>query len=755
MTYQTSRVAQILTDFAQYFSQSAWYSDLLVWLSQLILNLMKTLVDAADTLLDKVYILFDFTRSSQVTSFLKTFYPYLWIPFAMALVILGYQLIMNKEETKPKVVQNLLIAVLVITAMPNMMLMINDFTKTATTYVKDNDWGVEETTDPNFTFADRIILDQLTDLRYLNRLDWDMKKLKGDPPRRNNITTKAQLDSLDWTEKLWSKGSFDGKLESDEKINDSLSGSEKKEFVFDYYLQYNDKSKAVEAVKIQDHSIMTFLIRSYYRYHIDFVAVLITLGAAALVLFFTAFKTAKLLWELAFHQFLALIFSASDLNTGQRIKAILKSMASIYMTIFLSVVLLKFYLMSSSFINSQNSLPTLVRAFILLFLALACIDGPNILERILGIDVGLKSGFHTAAAAFRGGQSIFRGAKAAGHAVSNAGKGVAGAASSFFSRKQNDVSGYSPKGYQGENISIYHSSNQRREGDSKESSRQDTSKSIYNQNKSESTAAHQGDSGSIYQKGEQSSQSNVGIQQEQNAEQASLYTSNSAQQSDSQTISQFSAGDSANAQSPSLYENTSHTVEKKEETKPASSPSASGTKGLGISASGQEKLSPPGIAGKNSERPKEIGGLSKSSQNPSLFGGKPSAIPPASPLTQNKDKLGSHGAKSSDLPINRDLASLSSDKKDSLYSKPLDSSNREPSGKTDHPNAPSLHQEPPVISFLEKGHAGSLENAAKPSIFPEPDSSQPEEQTLFPPELPDKPLEQPPENPNQPEKPKP
>ena len=557
MTYGNSRVAQILTDFAQYFSQSAWYSDLLVWLSQLILNLMKTFVDAADTLLDKVYILFDFTRSPQVTSFLKTFYPYLWIPFAMALVILGYQLIMNKEETKPKVVQNLLIAVLVITALPNMMLMINNFTKTATTYVKDNDWGVEETTDPNFTFADRIILDQLTDLRYLNRLDWDMKKLKGDPPRRNNITTKAQLDALDWTEKLWSKGSFDGKLESDEKINDSLSGAKKEKFVFDYYLKYNDKSGQTEAVQIEDHSIMTFLIRSYYRYHIDFVAVLITLGAAALVLFFTAFKTAKLLWELAFHQFLALIFSTSDLNTGQRIKAILKSMAAIYMTIFLSVVLLKFYLMSSAFINSQQSLPTLVRAFILLFLALACIDGPNILERILGIDVGLKSGFHTAAAAFRGGQSIFRGAKAAGRTVSNAGKGVSNAVGSFFSRTHNNVGGYSPSGSHGQNASIYASSHPQKETSQKPSSYQEDSKSIYNQGQlhpgSEANSTQQNDSRSIYQNGGQSSQSNVGIQQEQNAEQANLYTSNSANQSDSQTVSQFSAGDSANVLSPLLH----------------------------------------------------------------------------------------------------------------------------------------------------------------------------------------------------------
>lgn len=192
MTYTTSRVVQILTDFAQYFSQSAWYSDLLVWLSQLILNLMKTLVDAADTLLNKVYVLFDFTQSEQVADFLRAFHNYLWIPFAMALLILGYHLIMNKDETKPKVVQNLMIAVLVITAMPNMMLVINDFTRTATTYVKDTDFGAVEQVDPNFTFADKIILQQLTDLRYMNRTGWQDSMTV-----RNNISTKEQLDALD------------------------------------------------------------------------------------------------------------------------------------------------------------------------------------------------------------------------------------------------------------------------------------------------------------------------------------------------------------------------------------------------------------------------------------------------------------------------------------------------------------------------------------------------------------------------------
>ena len=134
---------------------------------------------------------------------------------------------------------------------------------------------------------------------------------------------------------------------------------------------------------------------------------------------------------------------------------------------------------------------------------------------------------------------------------------------------------------------------------------------------------------------------------------------------------------------------------------------------------------------------------------------------------QNKDKLGQQGAKPLDKPMNRELPSLSSDKKGSLYEKPLDRSLREPAGKTDHPNTPSLNREPPVISFLGKGHAGSSENDTKPSLFASHDSSQisppssllsgsqPEEQTLFPPELPEKPLEQTPENPEQSKPPKP
>ena len=517
----------------------------------------------------------------------------------MALVILGYQLIMNKEETKPKVVQNLLIAVLVITAMPNMMLMINDFTKTATTYVKDNDWGVEETTDPNFTFADRIILDQLTDLRYLNRLDWDMKKLKGDPPRRNNITTKAQLDALDWTEKLWSKGSFEGKLESDEKINDSLSGAKKEKFVFDYYLKYNDKSGQTEAVQIEDHSIMTFLIRSYYRYHIDFVAVLITLGAAALVLFFTDIQNGKA----AVGACLPPIPRPDFFRQRPEHRSADQSHFKIHGR----------HLYDHFPIGGAAEVLPDELCFHQLPAKPAYLS-PRLHPSVPGLGL-YRRAKHTGED-FRHRRGTEKRVPYCCGSVPRRSKYLPGSESCWTRCIQCWKRGFQcswlllfPYTQQCRRIFSQRFSRTKykylrflhpqKETSQKPSSYQEDSKSIYNQGGlhpgSEADSVQQNDSRSIYQNGGQSSQSQVGIQQEQNAEQANLYTSNSTSQSDSQTVSQFSAGDSASTPSPSssLYENTSHvshTAEKKQEAKPILSQTSTGSKGLEPSVPGKKSF---------------------------------------------------------------------------------------------------------------------------------------------------------------------
>ncbi len=65
----------------------------------------------------------------------------------------------------------------------------------------------------------------------------------------------------------------------------------------------------------------------FYRYDIDYVTCLITLGAMAIAIIFSAIKVARILWELAIYRVLAMFFSLADLHNGEKLKEIIKAFA--------------------------------------------------------------------------------------------------------------------------------------------------------------------------------------------------------------------------------------------------------------------------------------------------------------------------------------------------------------------------------------------------------------------------------------------
>ena len=111
---------------------------------------------------------------------------------------------------------------------------------------------------------------------------------------------------------------------------------------------------------------------------------------------------------------MATVFAASDLTNGQRTKQVLQSIGSIYVVLVLAVLMIKFYYLGSSYISSTIS-NGLVKAIALIFFAFAVIDGPNIIEKILGIDVGLRSGFQTLATMFMATSAVKSVVGGAGH----------------------------------------------------------------------------------------------------------------------------------------------------------------------------------------------------------------------------------------------------------------------------------------------------------------------------------------------------
>ena len=406
-------IKSILITFGDVMRQNHIIQWILNWCGWYIILLLKYIVDSAEFLLDQVYSINDFIFSDPVQDYINAYQPILWILFAIGFMILGWTLITDHER-QPKIFQNFLISLLVLTALPVMIVNVTAWTMQITefsqmnTSVADSFSAGEETA---LSVSESIIISNTTDLLWCHDAGWenlrDFNTGENLRPRPwNNLKT---LDGFDINEKIWSHDSSRYYYSYDE---------------FKYYLtQDTDGILSLEAI---EDSWWGLLIHDYSRYHVDWFPTVLTLFFTALALLFAAYKVARLIWELAVHQFLAMLFAAGDFTSGQRLKEILKSMASIFITIFLVSVMLKFFLIGVSYLQTQAQMNGFVKAMIIVFFALAAIDAPNIIERILGVDAGLRSVLHTGFAAARGFGNIKHKVTGAGRKAASAAAGAAG-----------------------------------------------------------------------------------------------------------------------------------------------------------------------------------------------------------------------------------------------------------------------------------------------------------------------------------------
>lgn len=393
------------------FSQSSLFTDVFVWIGWALARGLKTLVDAAETLLDEVYNLIDFTTYAGLDKVFTNsdIRLLLGVLFALAFLGLGVTLIFQGDKEKPKVIQNILIAFLVITALPSLMGMLNNLTLQA----KDAIMGTQSST------ADRIIADNVVDLIYIDGQGFDNYQVTDG--RVSSASGKA-VNGFS-SEESAKNVQF---IDATEKVTDDYKKNlNSPDYFFSILNTNSDGSLEVQELKANRFFGFDFT-GWYYRYNIDYVVIYISLLATGIALLFTSFKVAKLIFDLAIHGVLAVLFSASDLTNGQRAKKVLQSIGSIYVILVLAVLMIKFYYLGQSYISANIS-NGLVKAIILIFFAFAVIDGPNIIEQVLGIDVGLKSGFQTMATMFMASRMVSGVAGAAARTTGKIAGGAAGA----------------------------------------------------------------------------------------------------------------------------------------------------------------------------------------------------------------------------------------------------------------------------------------------------------------------------------------
>ena len=401
--------------------QSNIWKDFIRFMGYGLITFAKSLADGAVWTLNQVYKLFDFSNSTGVNEYVGKLLQFLWIPCLIAVLVLGFRMIFHTVDTNNygKYIQNICLTIIVVTGLPALMSSVANITKTI---IQDGTIGIQTNQVGNNRYSEtnKIIAEYLTDFDYI----YDWKNQCFDESRKKN---KNQFNATgNW--------STVGQLNINQKLSyydlqgDSRYSLATKQAAWDSVYKNNSSSRVCELATVLNHDEqMCYHLEPnkaweigandyYYRYNIDMLPCLITLLAMAAATLFVALKVCRLLFELVIQRLLAVFFAAADLSGGEKTIEALKAIGSSFAVIIINVVMLKLYIVFSAWLTAQN-ISGITKALMLVAIAVAVIDGPNLCEKLLGIDAGLHSGV-----------AALAGITMAGHAVGNVGRKVKGAA---------------------------------------------------------------------------------------------------------------------------------------------------------------------------------------------------------------------------------------------------------------------------------------------------------------------------------------
>ncbi|AMN32203.1 hypothetical protein JFP55_04530 [Clostridium perfringens] len=357
----------------------------------LIQGLVK-LVDGLENAVSTIYNINNFFETKEVVHFLDNYKPVLWTIFAIALAFIGFQIMFQRKRGKGQIPVNILISITIIVGLPFLMTELNKATK----LIVDNNIGTYESS------AKEIVKGNLSDLYYLDSVGYKLSDKKNNISLDNimNIDINEKLEPNDLKDPMY-KDVFKRKL-----VGDS-----------------NGETSIVDL----DKSFFSFLDEDYYRYNLNFMVVIGSLLVSIIAMFCSCLKIGRILIELAFNKILATVLAFSDIGTGKKLKMVVENILSMFAILISTSVLLKLYVVFTGWLNSPDVAieNQVVKLLVLGAGSWAVIDGPNIIERIFGIDAGIKSSWGAVVAGIEGAKMLGKGTRSmfsAGNKLYNGGK---------------------------------------------------------------------------------------------------------------------------------------------------------------------------------------------------------------------------------------------------------------------------------------------------------------------------------------------
>ncbi len=382
-------LASKLEEFQDLLSISDLVRDALRSIGWLLVRGLSFIIDGLEQITTEILLIKSFFNNPQVVEFVQTIQPFLYVILAGSFLFTGYLMIFQKKFDREGFLINLFITLLVLGLLSPTMIKTSEFTDKAITNINQD--GVYENQD--HTLSQSVLQKNVHDL-----VEYDKTAFKDTKIKIPNSVPASQIKNIDINDV------FD---------SDEYRLSKEGEDISQNKLAWNGKEMTETEL---DQSGVEWNNQYYYRYHPNWFTILVTLGVMGFTLFSIAYKLARLSFELAFNYVLAILVAPADLHSGQKTKNVIQSILNTFLVIILIFVSIKLYTIGTAYL--ADTLDGLAYLIALIAFSAALIDGPNMVERLFGMDAGLKRGWGVALGAYAVGKGTAKvGARISGQTM--------------------------------------------------------------------------------------------------------------------------------------------------------------------------------------------------------------------------------------------------------------------------------------------------------------------------------------------------
>lgn len=355
-----------------------------------VTKLVCKLANVAETLYTKTFGLIDITNYPQVNNLLETLKPVLAALTMLCCAGLGLMLLVQQEK-RPPLLRNILLGMVAVSTSAYLFSAANDLVIS----FRDGILGGEEVSQSytlvNSNLIDLVNVDLQSDINALN-----YKAGKG-ILYGAGIADQYDMDGIDLSETLDWYTKSNGK----DLYGWSANFNNRVKFRLAHTADGDVTQKNYDGITKANIGN-----EFYYRYSFDFWGCLLQLGALCILFLALCYKNIRIAYELVVGRIMAYLFAA-DIGGGEKLKNTLLFVRDTYITMCVCVLSVKLYEIMVGAITSFG-LTGLGKGLVSLFIAYAVIDGPNLVERILGMDAGLSSSVGRAMAIFGAGKAAGR-----------------------------------------------------------------------------------------------------------------------------------------------------------------------------------------------------------------------------------------------------------------------------------------------------------------------------------------------------------